>query len=57
MSLFTICTNSRGAIILLLLRGTHNAGQNLNVGISVFLIYETGKPVLLQVSKNKHVSQ
>jgi hypothetical protein len=42
MSPVPICTNSSGAIILLLSRRTHNGGQNLNTGISGFLIYETG---------------
>jgi hypothetical protein len=27
----------------------HNTGQNLNTGISVLLIYETGIPVLIPV--------
>jgi len=49
LSLFSICTNSSGIIILLLLRRTHKAGQNLKAGISVFLIYETGMSVLIKV--------
>jgi hypothetical protein len=30
-------------------RRAHNTGQNFNTGISVFLIYETGIPVLMPV--------
>jgi hypothetical protein len=49
LSFFKMFTNSRDEIILLLLRRTHNAGQNLNAGISVFLICETEIPVLIKV--------
>jgi hypothetical protein len=33
--------------------GAHNTGKNLNTGISVFLIYETGIPVLIPVLQKK----
>lgn len=36
--------------------GAHNTGQNLNTGVSVFLIYEIGIVLLILVLK-KHFSQ
>jgi hypothetical protein len=33
----------------------HNAGLNINTGISAFLIYETGMPVLIPVSQKQTV--